>query len=126
MKIVINRCYGGYSLSRRAYKELGRKWDGDGSAYMSCRTNQKLVAAVEKLGDAASGVLAKLEVVEIPDGVDWELENYDGIETVHEKHGVKIASKERKAVIEIPDDVDWILEDYDGAETGHEKHRVWC
>jgi hypothetical protein len=41
---------------------------------------------VEDLGDKASNWAAKLEVVEIPDGVEWEIDEYDGIETVDEKH----------------------------------------
>ncbi len=31
---------------------------------------------------------AKLKVVEIPDDVDWEVENYDGIEWIAEKHRI--------------------------------------
>jgi hypothetical protein len=46
-----------------------------------------LVEVVVRLGsERASGRLAKLKVIEIPDGIDWILYDYDGIETVHEKH----------------------------------------
>jgi hypothetical protein len=85
MKIVINTVYGGYQLSEKAYQELGLKWDGYGFAFDEDRANPKLVAVVEKLGDC-SGETAKLEVVEIPDGVDWEIEEYDGKEWISEKH----------------------------------------
>ena len=84
MKIVINKCYGGYSLSESAYKELGLKWDNYGCKFEGDRTNPLLVACVEKLGDAASGKYAKLSVVEVPDDVAWEIADYDGIETVRE------------------------------------------
>jgi hypothetical protein len=47
-----------------------------------------LVAVVKKLGDKADGQHAKLEVVEIPDGVEYEINDYDGQESVHEKHRV--------------------------------------
>lgn len=51
------------------------------------RTDPDLVAAVEELGSkAASGELAQLRVVEIPDDVAYEISDYDGIETVHESH----------------------------------------
>jgi hypothetical protein len=32
------------------------------------------------------GCYAKLKIVEIADDVDWEITNYDGLETVEEKH----------------------------------------
>lgn len=89
MKIVINDDWGGFGLSEEAYKELGLEWDGFGCAFngYECRTNPKLVEVVERLGsERASGHFAKLKVIEIPDGIDWVIDDYDGIETVHEKH----------------------------------------
>jgi hypothetical protein len=87
MKIVINSCFGGYSLSQEAYEELGIPWDDFGYAYDDDRANPKLVACVEKLGpELASGSLSKLKVAEIPDDVNWYLTEYDGFETVREKH----------------------------------------
>ena len=50
------------------------------------RNDPALVAVVREMGDEASSVFAKLEIVDIPDDVDWEIDEYDGIETVHEKH----------------------------------------
>jgi len=86
MEIVINTCYGGYSLSEEAYEELGLEWDGYGYDYEADRTNPKLVAVVRKLGEAANGQYAELKVIEIPDDVKWDIEEYDGIEWVAEKH----------------------------------------
>jgi hypothetical protein len=84
-KIVINRCWGGYSLSEDAYRELGLEWHGYGFCDLP-RDDPKLVATVEKLGTAANGRHAELSVVEIPDDVEWEIHNYDGMETVRERH----------------------------------------
>lgn len=50
------------------------------------RTDPALIQTVEELGDEANGWAAKLRVVEIPDGVEWELDEYDGVESIHEKH----------------------------------------
>ena len=50
------------------------------------RTDPKLVQVVEELGSAASGGWAELKVIEIPDGIEWEILSNDGFETVHEKH----------------------------------------
>jgi hypothetical protein len=38
------------------------------------------------MGGLASGGFASLKVVEIPDGIEWEIDEYDGKETIHEKH----------------------------------------
>lgn len=98
MKIVINKYYGGFGLSQSVYAELGIKWDGYGylsnkdmgiesDNYMAYRQDPRLIAAIEKVGeDKASGELAKVRVVEIPDGIEWEIDEYDGIETIREKH----------------------------------------
>jgi hypothetical protein len=89
MKLVVNKCYGGFGVSKAVYDELGLKWDGYGYLYgtaLQDRSNPQLVAAVEKLGKKANGSCAELEVIKIPDGIEWEINNYDGIETVHEKH----------------------------------------
>jgi hypothetical protein len=88
MKVVINKCYGGFGLSKEAYEYLGLDWDGYGYKYDDNRTDPKLVECVETLGDIASGSLAELKVVEIPDDVKWEIDDYDGVETIHEVHRV--------------------------------------
>lgn len=87
MKIVINKCYGGFGLSKKAYEYLGLDWD-DYKFYFSDekRTDKKLVECVETLGAEASGMLSKLVVIEIPDDIEYEIADDDGIETVHEKH----------------------------------------
>lgn len=86
MKVAINRCYGGFSLSEEAYKYLGLEWDGYGYAYSDDRTNPKLIECIEALGDKASGNCARVGIVKIPDDVAWEIADYDGDEWVEEVH----------------------------------------
>ena len=116
MKIAVNRCFGGFGLSQRAYErlvELGAKTYTDNKPddeselyihdnprdadtifgrYYVCwdddtRTNPMLIQMIEELGsDAASGDCGQIEIIEIPDGVCYEIDDYDGIETVHECH----------------------------------------
>lgn len=50
------------------------------------RADALLVRVVEELGEAANGAHAKLAVVEIPDGTDYEISEYDGLEHIAEKH----------------------------------------
>ena len=86
MKVVINRCYGGFCLSEKAYEYLDIPWDGYGYEYIEDRADLKLVECVEKLGEDADGTFAELKVVNIPDDVEWTIEEYDGMEWVAEKH----------------------------------------
>lgn len=89
-RIVINKCYGGYGLSKRAVKlwfDLsGATWTPSFFSYDIPRDDSHLVKVVEELKEEANGSHAELKVVEVPDGVEWEIEGYDGLEWVSEKH----------------------------------------
>jgi hypothetical protein len=50
------------------------------------RDDPDLVAVVEELGASANGRCASLRVVEVPDGVEWGIDEYDGNEHVAESH----------------------------------------
>ena len=50
------------------------------------RDDPALVQVVEELGDDASERFSALAIVEIPDGVAWQIEEYDGYEHVAERH----------------------------------------
>ena len=115
MKVVLNKCYGGFDLSDKAHErliELGVKYyesfddlpknnkelyvvkrDSVGFGnyssnfrYTNNRSNELLIQVVEELGEEANGGFGELKIIEIPDGISWELDEYDGIETLHEIH----------------------------------------
>lgn len=114
MKIVINKDYGGFELSTQAFErliELGMTVTtfekghvknstadiikhpseiyGDYSFVKDkdeIRSNPLVVQVVEELKERANGRHAKLGIVEIPDGVVWSIEEYDGVEWVSENH----------------------------------------
>jgi hypothetical protein len=50
------------------------------------RHDEALVKVVEELGEKAGGQCSKLKVVEIPDGVDYIVDEYDGFEHIAERH----------------------------------------
>lgn len=56
-------------------------WD-----YEQPRHDPHLVAAIEALGEKANGQYSQLRIVEIPDGTDYEISEYDGNEHIAEKH----------------------------------------
>jgi hypothetical protein len=119
MKIIINRCYGGYGLSEKAVmmyaklKGLTLYPDPDGGithyytipvdqykkmekevrnkhyfypARAISRSDPLLVQVVEELGLEANEDLAELKIIDIPDDLDYEIDEYDGIETIRECH----------------------------------------
>lgn len=85
--IAINRCYGGFSLSDAAVRRWSELWGGQTEThfYDERRANPALIQTIRELGDAANGPYAKLRIVEIPDDVLWEIEEYDGMECIVEK-----------------------------------------
>ena len=125
MKVVINKCYGGFGVSVPAMKDMfGRcshvvahepskyygskaKWEEDKNNKDSFRdwryfdkrgwpvTDEHresdrscpvLIETVERMGSKAGRSLSKLRIVEIPDGVEFEINEYDGVESIHEVH----------------------------------------
>ena len=109
MKIVINACYGGFGLSEQAkdrfldikgwtytkseskFSELmGPDYTVEGNPHWYEREIDRgdpvLVQVVEELGAAAHGRHAELRVVDVPDDVVWEIEEYDGREWIAEVH----------------------------------------
>lgn len=85
MKVVINRSFGGFSLSEKACEILNCD-RYDYCAY-NRRTSHELIAVIESIGtDNASGDFADLKIVEIPNDVEYDIENYDGMEKVVEVH----------------------------------------
>lgn len=97
MKIVINSCFGGFGLSDECSKALGgvRYETGQSHYYAflddklktNLRTNPKLIELMETKGSKwCSGEFAELKVIEIPDGINYYISDYDGIETVEKAH----------------------------------------
>ena len=67
-----NRLYDKYSISKGNIK----------------RNDLYLIMVVEELGEKANGRHCELKIVEIPDDVDWEITEYDGLEQISEKHRI--------------------------------------
>jgi hypothetical protein len=50
------------------------------------RDDPTLIHVIEELGKAANGRFAGLKIVEIPENVEWEIDDYDGMESINECH----------------------------------------
>ena len=82
MKIILNKCYGGFGISNEALRMAGitntNEWE-----YDDLRINPEVIKAVETLGESANDRYSDLVMVEIPDAAtDWEVDEYDGYETM--------------------------------------------
>lgn len=133
-KVILNKCYGGFDVSKEAYELYAKKKgltlyqyeselissekkfaykratkeslfnhyftkDFGDYAYISNEDYEKynlylredhredpvLIEVVEELGDKANGRFGELRIVEIPDDLDYVIDEYDGIETLHQK-----------------------------------------
>jgi hypothetical protein len=87
MKVVINKCFGGFGLSDMAaglYLEALEMEEV--LAWEIPRDDHVLVRIVEELGKKSWGPYAELKIVEVPDDVEWIIEDYDGVEWVAEVH----------------------------------------
>lgn len=56
--------------------------------YKFNRNDPDLVSVVEILGEKANGAFAELKVIEIPDDVQYTIEESDGREWIAEKHRI--------------------------------------
>lgn len=87
MKIVINTRHGGFGLSKEALALFNERSGAVATYDFNIKRNDPiLVEIVEQLGEAADGDFAELKVIEIPDDVQWTVEEYDGAEWIAEKH----------------------------------------
>ncbi len=139
-KVILNKCYGGFGVSDKAYQLYAKKkglqlyryelilnnnnnnnnnWKykkvekrenysflvnyftkdlGDiveisnedydkYNIYLSNkhREDSVLIEVIEELGEEASGSYGKLVIVEIPDYLEYVIDEHDGLETLHEK-----------------------------------------
>lgn len=50
------------------------------------RIDKDLIKVIEELGEKANTKVSTLKIVDIPDGVKWTIEEYDGNEWIAEEH----------------------------------------
>lgn len=92
-RVLINTQHGGFSLSDLAREEFsaatGLVIDKDIKRNdIELRTHPEILAFVDKHGlEEAAGHVAKLGIAKVPDdGTEYQIEEYDGLEWVAQKH----------------------------------------
>jgi len=64
-------------------KMCGKYW---GSWVGDDRSHPLMLKIIEELGEDANGQHSKIEIIEIPDDVEYTIDDYDGMESIHENH----------------------------------------
>lgn len=89
MKVVINVCFGGFGLSEEAHDMYIVE---SGKNEITNRSDPILIDIVERLGTKANDKYAELEIIDIPKGKEFIIDEYGGCESINYK-----------------DDFDWIV-----------------
>ena len=114
VKVAVNKEHGGFSISQEVVDILKRKgvkcqfYEGEISSffnpkeygyhirnetffldkslpYDAHRAFPPLIEAIEEAKDP-NGKFAKIEIIDIPDDIEWYIDDYDGYETIRESH----------------------------------------
>jgi hypothetical protein len=85
-RILINVCSGVFQFSDTAITWF--KKHGIDNPYELKRDHPLLIQCFKELGTNAQYWWSEFKIIEIPDGVEWEIREYDGKESVHEKHRI--------------------------------------
>lgn len=120
MKVVINVCYGGYSLSEAAFDML---------------LNRKGVAYEKRVDPAWSSLIGAeyynaghvgedLHYLSMRQFTD-DRSDVDLVAVVEELGSAANGDHAKLVIVEIPDDVKWHIDEYDGMECVAENHRTW-
>ena len=83
-QVVINKKHGGYGISQDAIYWM--KAQGHPDPCNADREDPLLIECIQILGENANGDYAKLVIVDIPDDVEYTIEEYDGLEWIAEVH----------------------------------------
>ena len=84
MKVVYNAMYGGFGFSEEFVTEFKKRHPEKSLDKWSVeRSDPDVIALLEEMGsDESSGYCANLQIEKIPDDVEFEIGEYDGMETV--------------------------------------------
>lgn len=114
MKVVLNKQYGGFTLSYKAMcymRDMGSKiadeelktyyshyknrdFYGFAFTHKKNRTDPLLIKAIEDLGKEANGECCTLKIIEIPDNVHFIIKDFDGYESLKYSYSDSIYLKE--------------------------------
>ena len=135
-KILLNKCYGGFSLSRKAYELYAKKKGFDlfiykleiktgNLFYIKTNEDNSLYTTYtnKDLGDVVVDI-AKEDMLFLDDSYREDETLIEVVEELGKEANSKFSAL---TIVEIPDDVaeDYVIDDYDGIETLHKRVQIW-
>lgn len=140
MKIVINKCYGGFGLSQQAMELYAKKKNKKLYSYVEDRSYQDKDVLTRKYIRGIEGFIVYHFTEDKGDFfiwnkqfndsgylVDYDLDRADPdlIAVVEELKKLADGSHANLKIVEIPDNIEYEIEEYDGQEWIAESHRTW-
>jgi hypothetical protein len=138
VKVVVNKCYGGFSLSYDGVVEYAKRSGFPLFAYVSARTADggfDLDRYVPYIPDGKDPFCIHYSKAELKDG-KFNNETYFSDRAIPRDDVILIAVVEvlgenangtcaELRIVEIPDGIKWVIGEYDGMEHVEEEHRSW-
>lgn len=139
MKIVINKCFGGFGLSlqgkeeylklkgRKAYfyKQIKYSWQGGKDEY--CRISKGddnglfTITSTKDLGDTTTNIPNK----HFFSTYDIERTDPDLVKVVEKLKEKSWGKFVELKIVEVPDNTKWYIHEYDEVESINQEHETW-
>ena len=133
IKVVINTCHGGFSLSPKAIEKIAERKGKKCFFFKSTVKDGKMKDV--KIQGYPTGIYWMASSIEDMSKYDYEKHNLssrpedrtdpDLISVVEELGDEANGTYSKLKVVEIPSDVKWHISEYDGDEWVAEDHRTW-
>lgn len=131
MKLVINACFGGFGLSKKAMLRYGELSGTPMYHYLYDWNNDKLTRSDEE-SFMSSAYFTKPDLKKWKGNEESNINACDFkrndpilVQIIEELGGEANRELAELKVVEIPDDIDWVISEYDGMESVEEAHRSW-
>jgi hypothetical protein len=121
MKVAINTCFGGFSLSEAAFDKLLERLGIEFVKVKDVQYNALGITHYYRKGmvDQDEGYLSPYDFTN-------NRASEDLIAVIEELGVVNASGKYAELkIVEVPDDVKWHIDEYDGSEHVAEDHRTW-
>ena len=133
-KVVINSCYGGFSLSHKAIKLLAEKQGKACYFFKSNLNGENKYELINGIPHPTEWFVHAFSVND-PSEIDFEKNHLESrpkdradpllVEVVEELGTEADGPHAELKIVNVPSDIKWSIQEYDGAEWVAEEHRTW-